>query len=162
MLMLAASRDSTQTTKKETFKQILRKTMEMASSNQDQSNMMVLGQVRLLLEMLAGFKSLPNYTAILTDTLHRLLGMMQRFPSGSLFEQCSSSSFMVDQTLNQVRDFLIQLLNDQKGEEIVTLTFKLLLTIANATGSIEDLLMTLNQLDRAKVVSLKPNLQSEI
>ena len=44
----------------------------------------------------------------------------------------------------------------------MTLIFKLLLTIANATGSIEDLLMAVNHLDRAKVANIKPILQAEI
>ena len=61
-----------------------------------------------------------------------------------------------------MRDFLIQLLSDKANEAIVTQVFKILLTMANSTGSIEDLLMAVNHLDRGKIASMKPILQNEI
>lgn len=108
-------------------------------------------------------RALPNSGKILTQFLKQVVINLHRVDAGSFFEAADKTSFILDATLNDARAFILELIEEKKGSdpEVVHESMRLLMSLAVARQSVEDLL-TVSSLLGDKTVAKDVDLRQEI
>ena len=85
-----------------------------------------------------------NKGALLISSLEHFILTLKEAKPGSLHTG-DRQSFVLDATLNNVRSFLIELINDKDSEsKVKTLAFKMIFYLGLARSSVEDFLFLIS------------------
>lgn len=167
LLIIYHMRSNSSSAAKESFTEFLRKHLNSATDGEESShqvNAAIPSSLGFVVTLMREMHNVPGCGQLLIRTLEHVNFTLKRVEQGSFFKVHNRTSFILDACLNDTRQFLVDLLRQQKGENqrLVTLALKVMLTMATVRKSIEDVLTVCSLLADTTVVKGPIDLREEI
>lgn len=167
LLIIYHMRQHSTSAAKQSFAEFLRKHLNSSTDGEESShqvNAAIPSSLGFVVTLMREMQGVPGCGQLLIRTLEHVNFTLKRVEQGSFFKVHNRTSFILDASLNDARQFLVSLLRNQKGENqrLVTLALKVMLTMATVRKSIEDVLTVCSLLADPTVVKGPIDLREEI